>query len=298
MGGGVIPGARLTGETLLVAASRYCSQLMTLGLEGHERLTFNVDHSPPGAFPSLSELRLASCVSVDDAGLLVILEACPRITTLSLSGSGVSQEALVRSASMKLPLVEVLPPAPLPMGPVSPCRTRTAPLVGSRAGSPSSPSRMKSAASSVKSAGPLETRTCSAVCEAVDARGEERVGRGAMGLRPAEHSHLKLAAGALLSRFAEERLAVYTMSRALRRFTTRQSPQELLAARTICRAMLRHRFRASNRFPEQVTGLLQVDHVLRTYNSNAMYVFAVLAFNFTRQGYVVASIRVRPTCTG
>ncbi|CAN0232674.1 unnamed protein product, partial [Laminaria digitata] len=53
--------------------------------------------SPPGAFPSLTELRLNSCVSVDDAGLLVILGACPRIQTLSLSGSGVSQEALVQA---------------------------------------------------------------------------------------------------------------------------------------------------------------------------------------------------------
>lgn len=253
-GGYPTPVTPFTGETLLVAASRYCSQLTTLGLEGHERLTFDIRNSPPGAFPSLTELRLASCISVDDASLPVVLEACPRIRTLSLSGSGVSQEALVRCASVKLPLVEVLPPVPLRTASVSRCRTRTAPLVGSRGGSPSPPSRLNSpaVASPVLSEGPTEGRVCSAVCNYVGARGGEGVERGAAGLRPAEHCRLKLAAEAFLFRFEEERLAVNTLCRALRRFKKRPPPQEVLAARTICRAMLRHRFRASTPFPEQV----------------------------------------------
>lgn len=266
-GGGAIHETPLTGEAFLVAASRYGSQLMTLGLEGHERLTFDIGHSPPGAFPSLTELRLASCVSVDDAGLLVVLEACPRIQTLSLSGSGVSQEALVRYASAKkLPLVEVLPPAPLRVASNSRCRTRTTPLVGPRVGPPSSPSRLDSTtlATPVPSEGPPGARASSPSCDVVGARGREGVESGAAGLRPVEHCHLKLAADALLSRFEEERLAVNTLSRALRRFLKQQPQQELLAAKAICRAMLRHRFRTRSCFPEQVNGLLQADSTERS----------------------------------
>lgn len=302
-GGYSTPVTPFTGETLLVAASRYCSQLMTLGLEGHERLTFDIRHSPPGAFPSLTELRLASCISVDDASLPVVLEACPRIRTLSLSGSGVSQEALVRCASVKLPLVEVLPPAPLRTTPVSRYRTRTAPLVGSRGGSPSSPSRLNPSAfaSSVLSDGSTEARVSSAVCNPVGARGGDGVGGGAAGFRPAEHCRLKLEAEAFLSRFEEERLAVNTLCRALRGFMKRPPPQEVLAARTICRAMLRHRFRASNPFPEQVTDLLQVDmylHICVQSRATMHYVFAVLTFNITWQGCVAKNTPVRFAYTG
>lgn len=337
--GGTIPGTPLTGEILLAAASRYCPHLTTLGLEGHQRLTFTVDRLPPGSVPSLTQLRLDSCSSVDDAAPAVILAACPRVCTLSLSGSGVSQEALVRSAAAKLALVEVIPLPPLPILAGLPSRTQTAPLVEEALGSPSlPPSGMSPAAveassslteglrgvssavcgathwsvglegsreagsssvgcsdeagsssgdydheeksssalrdvkasSSVLMKGKDKATPRSAVCNSASARKEERLGkdtaglrpaklrgeegarRSAVGLTPAENSQLKLTADALLSRFEVERLAVKTLARALRCFLARQPRSEILAARTICRAMLRHRFRVYNWFPEQV----------------------------------------------
>lgn len=103
-----------TGPIFLAAASRHCTRLTTLGLEGHESLTFSSEHSPAGAFPCLTELRLVGCAAVNDAGLLVLLGACPRVSSLSLSGSGVSHEALMghASSSPNLSFVEVLPPVP------------------------------------------------------------------------------------------------------------------------------------------------------------------------------------------
>lgn len=104
-----------TGETLLAAASSYCARLTTLGLEGHKKLTFSSGHCHPGMFPCLTELRLVGCTAVDDAGLLVFLKACPRVRSLCLSGSGVSQAGLVDSTmSANLSFVETLPPAITP----------------------------------------------------------------------------------------------------------------------------------------------------------------------------------------
>lgn len=104
-----------TGETLLAAASSSCAQLQTLGLEGHNHVSVSSGQCPPVAFPCLTELRLAGCAGVDDAGLLVLLEACPRVRSLSLAGSGVSQDGLARSvASLNLPFVELLPPLLIP----------------------------------------------------------------------------------------------------------------------------------------------------------------------------------------
>lgn len=104
-----------TGETLLAAASSFCKRLQTLGLEGHKRVSFSSGQCPPGAFPCITELRLAGCAGVDDAGLVVLLRACPRVRSLWLQGSAVSQEGLERSvSSLHLPFVEVLPPAIIP----------------------------------------------------------------------------------------------------------------------------------------------------------------------------------------
>lgn len=114
-------GVSLTGETLLPAVATYCKKLTTLGLEGHDRLTFEEAHAPPGAFPCLTELRLAACAGIDDKGLLVLLKSCPRVRTLDVQGSGVSQEALVKASSsttLTSPFVEVL--HPLPPSAVSP----------------------------------------------------------------------------------------------------------------------------------------------------------------------------------
>lgn len=104
-----------TGHTLLAAASCSCTRLKTLGLEGHKHVTVSSGQYPPGAFSCLTELRLAGCAGVDDAGLLVILEACPRVRSLSLAGSGVSQDGLARSvSSLRRTFVEVLPPVLAP----------------------------------------------------------------------------------------------------------------------------------------------------------------------------------------
>ncbi|CAN0514067.1 unnamed protein product, partial [Scytosiphon promiscuus] len=78
---------------------RHCTKLATLGLEGHQSFTFSSEHSPAGAFPCLTELRLVGCAALNDAGLLVLLRACPRVSSLSLSGSGVSHEALAGHAA-------------------------------------------------------------------------------------------------------------------------------------------------------------------------------------------------------
>lgn len=104
-------GASLTGETFFPAAAAYCKKLTTLCLEGHDRLTFMETRAPPGAFPCLRELRVAACAGIDDKDLLVLLKACPRLRTLDVQGSGVSQEALVdasSSATLTSPFVEVL----------------------------------------------------------------------------------------------------------------------------------------------------------------------------------------------
>lgn len=104
-----------TGKTLLAAASSCCARLATLGLEGQKNVTFSSGHCPPGMFPCLTEIRLAGCPAVDDAGLLVLLKACPRVKSLLLSGSGVSQTGLIDSTmSAHSSFVETLPPAIIP----------------------------------------------------------------------------------------------------------------------------------------------------------------------------------------
>eukprot|EP00903_Cladosiphon_okamuranus_P017842 g16420.t1 len=72
-----------TGKMLLAAASSSCTRLQTLGLEGHKHVSFSSGQCPPGAFPSLTELRLAGCAGVDDGGLVVVLEACPRGSSIN-----------------------------------------------------------------------------------------------------------------------------------------------------------------------------------------------------------------------
>lgn len=121
-----------TGTMLFTAASSSCTRLQTLGLEGHKHVSFSTGECPPGAFLSLTELRLAGCAGVDDDGLVVVLEACPRIRSLSLQGSGVSQEGLERSvSSLRLSFVDVIPPTSIPC-PVTAGQSRSTPSSSQR----------------------------------------------------------------------------------------------------------------------------------------------------------------------
>lgn len=121
-GGEVAPrGDSLTGN-VLVSIARYCAKLTRLGLEGHEKLAVAVGAQalPPGALPCLREMRLEGCSGIDDRGLEVLLAACPCMRTLSVLGSGISQQALAQASATR-PFVEVLPPPP-PSPLPSPCR--------------------------------------------------------------------------------------------------------------------------------------------------------------------------------
>ncbi len=107
-----VGGTSFTGEALLAAAAFSCSRLTTLGMEGHKRVIVSPGQCSPGAFPCLTELRLEGCTGVDDIGLLELLKACPRVRSLSLAGSGVSQDGLARSiSSVQLSFVELLSPS-------------------------------------------------------------------------------------------------------------------------------------------------------------------------------------------
>ena len=265
---------RFTGETLLAAAFSSCTRLQTLGLEGQKHVSFSSGHCPPGALPCLTELRLAGCAGVDDAGLAALLEACPRVRSLTLQGSAVSQEGLERSVSaLRLPFVEVLPPM----------------LIHS----PSRAGESRSTASSSQRTPPgqepllqrrhhPDTAECSLLVQTVtvtpdtaevtstvttaatefqissnSSGGGKRsgaVGERAMatGLRPAMHHQLHLAAAAVLSRFDEEQRALETLGRALRHFRDRRAAILMASARVICRGMLAYRFRTNNGQPDKV----------------------------------------------
>lgn len=248
-------GAPMTGKTLLAAASRWCKQLTSLGLEGQECLTFLSDHAPPGAFPCLKELRLAACTAVDDAGLLVILEACPRVRTLSVEGSGISQNALLE-ASSQLSHVQVLPSPRADSLRANPKRTRKR---GARSVSnqgdnssthlypPSPPPRSTQPAPSGES-----SKKSSKSSPLISAGNRVRRNNNAVGLRPTMHCDLHLASAAVFSRFEEEDLAVNKVVRALRRFARQKFQERECSKMKLCRAIARYWFRTSKRHPDQV----------------------------------------------
>lgn len=288
-------GASLTGETLLPAAATYCKKLTTLGLEGHSRLTFEEAHAPPGAFPCLTELRLAACSGIGDKGLLVLLKACPRVRTLDVQGSGVSQEALVEASSsttLTSPFVEVLHPLTLSavspnsrnrmrktnVGKIPPATEQENTMLELEHGEhcpPPSPARMSpsrgasdTAASTtapmmLASASIGSPKTGSAGnggigtydiygIPGVGPRGGGGGGGDAIGLRPAAHSELHLAAQAVFSRFDEEGIAVRRLARAFRHFRHRGFQQRVAASKKIQRAVMGYRFRVSHPHPDKV----------------------------------------------
>lgn len=284
-------GVSLTGEMLLPAAATYCKKLSTLGLEGHSRLSFKEAHAPPGAFPCLTELRLAACAGVDDKGLLVLLKACPRVRTLDVQRSGVSQEALVEassSATLKSPFIEVLdPPPPSAVSPTSRNRMRkpnmgkTPPATAQENSElevqhgehcpPLPPARMPSSrqasATAASTTAPIILVPASTGSSKPGSAGSSGMGKhevygipgvgprgggDAIGLRPAAHSELHLAAQAVFSRFDEEEIAVRRLERAFRHFRHRGFQQKVAASKTIHRAVMGYRFRVCHPHPDKV----------------------------------------------
>lgn len=256
------------GSTFLTAAARCCNKLVTFGLEGHKNLTFAVEHAPPGAFPNLTEMRLTGCRSVDDAGLLVLLKACPRVRTLCLEGSQVSQEALMEASSAHSSFVNVLPPPPISITPS--CRHRTA-----RVGSPLSADGYQHQRVSVPGG---RTKTSSFLVQSStdtspsastpswrsgskpSTSNSSTIGSHVMlaaGLQPAQHCHLHLDALAILSRFEEERTALKKIVRAVRRYRNRMLEWRTMASRQIGRTLLAYFFKVKKSHADQVTLLFR-----------------------------------------
>ncbi|CAN0047892.1 unnamed protein product, partial [Ectocarpus fasciculatus] len=276
MHGGNDTDLTFTGAVLLKAASRHCPRLTTLGLEGHGQLNFSSEHSPAGAFPCLTELRLVGCTAVNDAGLVALLKACPRVRSLSLSGSGVTQDALVKhsASSASQSFAEVLPPVPFSSSAAggdprftvtSSRRTRTAESAGSPAQSaiapPSPPSPTQGygqvqnteSSTSMPEASDLTGGSCTSSSQSKHRVGLENGGSAlAMGLTPVSHHKLHLAAAAVLSRFDEEQRALETLGRALRHFRDRRAGVLMSSARKICRRMLAYRFKSNTGQPDKV----------------------------------------------
>lgn len=261
-----------TGAALLLTASRCCAELSTLGLEGHGQLTFTADHAPPGAFLSLTELRLSACGAVNDKGLLVLLKACPRVRTLSLTGSGVSQDALLRMSSVHRSFVEILPPAPSSVSLTSnshktiPAHVEIPPALIRESNLPVTsckpllpPSHIPIVNISKRSllvAEPSGSKPgLAASVGLIDAKQKLGKASGATGLRPAIHCDLYLASDAVFSRLEEERGALAVIVRAFNRFKKTRMKRQVLAGKKICRAMLGHRFKTSNGNPDQVAFL-------------------------------------------
>lgn len=278
-GAKVARGDSFTGAAL-ASIARYCAKLTRLGLEGHDKLVFVETCAPPGAFPCLRELRLGDCSGIDDSGLQVLLTACPCVSTLSLQGSGVSQQALVE-ASTRMRFVEVLSP-PLPPC-VPPCRgtrsdARGALISGkmtcqidATSGSvpPAPPVIISRGSSPLKLHGERGAGDCSSGSIAPPSRPKTRMTPecfvaemgacdfGATGLQPSQHAELHLAASAVFTRLEKERVAARRLTRALRHFRHRQLQRRIVAARRICQAALGYRFRTSRKHPEQVTPPLE-----------------------------------------
>lgn len=246
--------AGVTGKTILAAASRWCKQLTSLGLEGQELLSFSSEHAPPGAFPCLKELRLAACTAVDDAGLLVILESCPRVRTLSVEGSGISQDVLLEAAS-QLSHVQVLPPLPNPLVTAEPTElNRGAPPISNQGDSLSTYLYPPSSLHCVTApAGENSTQSTKESSKSRVRRNNSTVLRqGAIGFRPTMHCDLHLASAAVFSRFEEEDLAATKVVRAWRRFARQRSQEQESSNIILYRAVMRYWFRASKRHPDQV----------------------------------------------
>lgn len=272
-----------TGGVLLEAASRHCPRLTTLGLEGHEQLKFSSEHSPAEAFPCLTELRLVGCTAVNDTGLVALLKACPRVRSLSLVGSGVTQDALVKhsasSAMVSQSFAEVLPPVPFSSAlaggdsrftATSSRRTRTAESTGSPAQfvtAPPTPPLPKQgyrqlqtmeSSTSMQQASDLAGGRCTSSSQSKHRVGQENGGSAlATGLRPAPHHKLHLTAAAVVSRFDEEQRALETLGRALRHFRDRRARVLMSSARKICRRMLAYRFKSNTGQPDKVSWLLR-----------------------------------------
>lgn len=249
--------AAVTGKSLLAAASRWCKQLTSLGLEGQELLSFSPEHAPPRAFPCLKELRLVACTAVDDTGLLVILKACPRVRTLSVEGSGISQDALLE-ASSQLSHVHVLPPPspnPLVIADATELKRWARPISNETGRSstylypPSSPPYCVTAPAEENSTRlPKEPSKSSPQLSA----GSRVWRQGAVGFRPTMHCDLHLASAAVFSRFEEEDLATKTVVRALRRFARQRFQEREYSNVTLCRAIMRYWFKTHKRHPDQV----------------------------------------------
>lgn len=263
-----------TGEILLAAASSACTRLRTLGLEGHKHMSFLSRQCPPGAFPCLTELKLTGCAGVDDAGLIVVLEACPRVRSLSLAGSGVSQDGLARSVSaLHLCFVEILPPmiVNLPVTAGGSRLTISAPTTSALLGRKPPEQHHTEGAAQNSSIQTKLLGTADTISTGTTAATEFKLGsssnssRGgnrsvvfsehamATGLRPAGHHNLHLAAAAVISRFDEEQRALETVGRALRHFRDRRAGILMSSARAICRGMLAYRFRTNDGHPDKVS---------------------------------------------
>ena len=281
-----------TGEALLAAAACSCSRLTTLGIEGHKRVTVSPGQCSPGAFPCLTELRLEGCVGVDDRGLLELLKACPRVRSLSLEGSGVSQDGLARSiSSVQLSFVELLPPSKTASpGRAGESRSATSSSHRTRGGAtlprrrlpgheevhrlddaavPSSlpqPPSMSSSSSSMVTVRPAgfakaaSTRGATTTDSKSSSSRDSSIrlgmavgdGRMATGLKPASHHQLCLTTAAMCARFDEENRALETLGRALRHFRDRRLAILTSSARAICRGMLAYRFRTFDGQPDKV----------------------------------------------
>lgn len=264
---------------VLTALARYCPRLMSLGFEGHAELSFIETHAPPGAFPCLQELRLTDCSGVDDSGLAVLLRACPRVSTLLLERTRVSQKILLQS-SVLLPFVEVFRSVPSSTGESAPSRRTKNDSVNVH--TPAMPNRSLTTAYPLPSPASVLPRDCFSLrsdchtassnsCGGLMARptmvsttkpkprtaphsgNDPHVDDArAVGFRPLEHAELHLAAAAVFARFGVEQFAVRRLVRAMRHFRHRRLQRRLAAARRICRALRSYHFMSSKRHPDQV----------------------------------------------
>lgn len=276
--GAMVPrGSSFTGAAL-VSIARCCAKMTRLGLEGHDKLVFVESFAPPCAFPCLRELRLADCSGVDDSGLQVLLTACPCVSTLSLQGSRVSQQALVE-ASTRMRFVEVVPPPRPPC--VSPSRRSrkdgrgalmsekvayqmdvtsglvppAPPVIFSRGSSPFKLHSEREAGECLSgSIAPPSRPTTRTTPECAIGEMSGRDIR-ATGLQPSQHAELYLTTTAVFTRLEKERFAARRLSRTLQNYRHRQLQRRVVASRRVCRAALRYRIRTSRKYREQVMTL-------------------------------------------
>lgn len=254
------PGESFKGEAL-AAASRFCSRLISFGLEGHRSLVFGTENAPPGAFPCMRELRLTSCDRVNDEGLQVLLRACPLVRTLLLYGTAVSKDALAAAARSRS-FVEIIPPPPVPIAGFAHAHASFTSEASSYGHStcnpplpPDAPRHMGENSDGSRAPGDSKSSVSSSSVfpDFHDSKHIKRsTGTRVTGLRPAPHAAFHLSSEALATRLERERTAYKTLLSALSRFKRQRLRRRLIAAERIQRALRRHHFRITKAHPDQV----------------------------------------------